>query len=105
MNYTDSQLKHALARMLPETTVTKWNGFLGCKSDDMYKRDVYDTELLHLCWLVEEELTNPCDYATELKAVMLDQGFGFGPSSEHYLWHATRQQRVIALAKVKGIEI
>ena len=49
---------------------------------------VLDTELLHLCWLVEETLS---DIAMEEYGITLTV-------------HATWQQRIIALAKVKGIE-
>ena len=60
---------------------------------------VLDTELLHLCWLVEETLDEQkqCDFIAELM-----DGMGLS------LWqryHTTWQQRVIALAQVKGIEI
>ena len=52
-------------------------------------RDVLDTELLYLCWLVENTLTRSkeCDY--------------FVSVSMRSSW----QQRVAALAEVKGIEL
>jgi len=103
MNYTDEQLKQALAKMLPSTVCygspqgadglhwrPRWNG--------ASYRSVSDTELLHLCWKVEETLNEieSADYAEHMR-----------PIAEHYklLYHATWQKRVVMLAKVKGIEI
>ena len=100
---TDTQLKQALAKMLPRTVCygspqgadglhwrPRWNG-------GSY-RSVLDTELLHLCWLVEETLTEyrSADYAELMR-----------PISENYkrLYHATWQRRVVMLAKVKGIKV
>lgn len=98
MTHTDQQLKQALAKMLPDTLIW-WNGFLGYKTDELYKRDVYDTELLHLCWLVEETLVPGTmrwmDYMDSMNDAVLP----------HSLIHATWQQRTIALCKVKEVEI
>ena len=97
-NYTDTQLKQALAEMLPvEVTFIPMKGVLVYHFNN-YKQ-VLDTEFLHLCWLVEETFTpsKRLDYVGEL---MDNQGLD--------LWqryHATWQQRVTALCKVKGIEI
>jgi hypothetical protein len=103
MTYTDEQLKAALAKMLPRTVCygsphgadglhwrPRWNA-------GSY-RSISDTQLLHLCWLVEETLT---EYKSEDYAELLR------PIAGNYklLYHATWQQRVIALAKVKEIEI
>lgn len=97
MTYTDTQLKQALAKMLPErvyiglvTRELEWH------DNDKCYRPVLDTELLHLCWLVEETLTPPQaqNYFQMLPA-----------NSVGNQAHATWQQRVIALAKVKGVEI
>ena len=92
MKYTDKQLKQALAKMLPE---------LVFESGDLYVYDtefgsgghsiVLDTELLHLCWLVEENLENKLNL-NYYNLIVLDP-------------HASWQQRVEALAEVKGIEI
>ena len=92
MNYTDTQLKTALAKMLPE---------LIFESGDLYiydtdfgiggHRQVFNTELLHLCWLVWETLP-------------LHERFRCYEILESLIW-ATWQQRVAALAKVKGIKI
>lgn len=92
MNYTDKQLKTALAMMLPE---------LIFESGDLYiydtdfgiggHRQVFNTELLHLCWLAEKTLS-------------LHERFECYEILEGLIW-ATWQQRVAALAKVKGIGI
>jgi len=94
--YTDTQLKQALAKMLPENT--RYAGGLLWQNGAArkYEREVLDTELLHLCWLVEESLDKEdmlmfcveMDMMFDLKAI-----------------HATWQHRTIALCKVKGIEI
>jgi len=62
---------------------------------------VLDTELLHLCWLVEEYLGDLwIEYHTRLIEQM--------PPGERVLsmtYHATWQQRALALCKVKGVEV
>ena len=100
MNHTDEQLKKVLAWMLPDVIsyreviahesckivcLLRWRARWNDERDIM----VHDTELLHLCWLVEEELppSSECDY--------------FDSLSMRSSW----QQRVAALAKVKGIDI
>jgi len=109
MTYTDTQLKQALARMLPDkldwreikmTAVGTGGSYhLLCWKGGCH---VLDTELLHLCWLVEEDI--PCEswlcYVDELRfiTVGLTKNMFFYP-------HATWQQRTTALCKVKGIEI
>jgi len=109
MNYTDEQLKAALAKMLPEeisylkviayesgkaVCLLQW----GAKWNDERDFMVQNTEFLHLCWLVEETLNEieSAEYAELLR-----------PIAENYklLYHATWQERVTALAKVKGVEI
>lgn len=107
MNYpTDIQLKQVLAKMLPdrlECTATQvyWRMDVNPEMDNYV---IKDTELLHLCWLVEEVLTERevgnytelmCD-CTRLPKGKLISNMSF---------HATWQQRVTALAKVKGIEV
>ena len=82
--------------MLPETCyMNKGGGTLYYQPDKLticysiHPSPVLDTELLHLCWLVENTLTRSkeCDYFVSL--------------SMRSSW----QQRVEALAKVKGIDI
>jgi len=126
MNYTDKQLKQALAKMLPSTVCYgNTNGFKPSSlclakmlpstvcygspqgADGLYwrprwngalYRSVLDTELLHLCYLVEETLN---EYKSAHYAELMR------PVAEHYklLYHATWQKRVVMLAEVKGIEI
>lgn len=96
MNYTDEQLKQALAKMLPETLHwrPRWNAGL-------YRRSVIDTDLLHVCQLMEETLTpDECD---KFKNTFKD--FSSRSIFPTNFMHATWQQRVVVLAKVKGIEI
>jgi len=107
MNYTDNQLKAALAKMLQDavriekgysTYRREWQYYLAHKNCNSDGQDIHvlDTELLHLCWLVEENLTDDewDNYVDRFEIV-----------SNRNLLHATWQQRVEALAKVKGIEI
>ena len=104
MNYTDDQLKQLLAKMLPETV----NLELIPTPTLEYKngRIVLDTELLHLCSLVEAGLTNANAVKYRLKLA--------GNSSlrnsayvtvEAAMCHATWQQRVTALATVKEVSL
>ena len=108
-NYTDTQLKIALAKMLPELVCIK---HYDCKWADCLEHfpngtdilsyikntvAVSDTELLHLCWLVEETLS-----------IQEQQDFIFALVPTYSYWqhaHTTWQQRTIALAKVKRVEI
>jgi len=95
MNYTDEQLKKTLAKMLPD----KIN--FGHNSKALFwstGKTVLDTELLHLCWMVEDGFNSKQqdDYGKELYKLI-----PYGKM----LFSATWQQRVTALAKVKGIEI
>ena len=90
--YTDTQLKQALARMLPQqvffrysTQRLEWHAKEG---------EVLDTELLHLCWL--EETLGEHD---------MNDYFHLFEHNCLKMTHATWQQRTVALAKVKGIEI
>ena len=93
MNYTDTQLKQALPKMLPKCIYE--NGELYIFDADFAglggHRQVRDTELLHLCWMVEEIL--PCNEQFECYEIL-----------KGLIW-ASWQKRVEALAKVKGIEI
>ena len=123
MSYTDTQLKQALAKMLPEKLGTY------CCIEDCNQAgeevpwrhkhssgelgdNIKDTELLHLCWLVEETL----DYVTKvayMKACYQQPEFGQVSEADgtpdwievYQYTHATWRQRTIALCKVKGVEI
>jgi len=59
---------------------------------------VLNTELLNLCWMVEETLNEieSAEYAELLRPIA---------GNYKLLYHATWHERVVALAKVKGIEI
>lgn len=116
MTYTDTQLKQALAKMLPEKILWNTQELLWIDKKTGFWSNVagrvLDTELLHLCWLVEEGLTPDQEnqlgelYRIEAKCVgplggkYLINGFGI-VSIAKLKW----RQRVIALAKVKGVEI
>ena len=105
----DDELKQLLAKMLPEKV--RWTGSLltyivtyGVTA--MYTDPVKETELLQLCWEIEEQdrpanlrryLDGKLDFVKSLQQVT---------GGEFMLcYHATWQQRVVALAKVKGIEL
>lgn len=113
-NYTDTQLKQALAKMLPEQLELKPIGKHNVLfwrfnfNEGIDNREVLDTELLHLCWLVEQTLTEKEDvwFLQKLSQERYKQGEGgtIGTLIDRSV-HATWQQRVISLAKVKGVEI
>jgi len=110
---SDTQLKQALAKMLPDMLYVKPVDSSHYQERLMWKEksNVLPTELLHLCWMVEETL-NPSadkemecntpnvwrDYVTRLDADCYKNG-------GHSCVHATWQQRVLALSKVLGVEI
>jgi len=108
MNYTDEQLKKTLAKMLPEKIKWEtegwqrenlvWEATYEPEGHWRNGQEVLDTELLHLCHLVEETLNEieSADYAELLRPIA---------ASYKLLYHASWQQRVVALTKVKGIEI
>jgi len=102
MNYTEEQLKKTLAKMLPEICyMTRPDN--KCLAYSETGLLVLDTELLHLCWMVEHALIQPeqcIEYMEWIGMCSDDYGFKIFP-----LVHASWQQRVEALAKVKGIEI
>jgi hypothetical protein len=104
MNYTDTQLKVALAKMLPDVIDIEW-----CCLDShepefrtiVWKHvidypAILDTELLHVCRLVEETLEEHQPFED---ALTCQDPYNMYPHS------ASWQQRTIALASVKGIEI
>ena len=105
MNYTDDQLKQALAKMLQEQIVFRefihiWGeyGLLYWKNKNQYEHEVLDTELLHLCWMVEETLT-----ASEV--TIYSDALEYAETRWWSPFNASWQQRVESLAKVKGINI
>jgi len=101
MNNTDTQLKQALAKMLPKKIeINLFPCVINWLQAAWGGKEVLDTELLHLCWLVEDKLI-PNQYK-EYEKHLYDYEDG---NKTGYRWHATWQQRVVALAKVKGIKI
>jgi hypothetical protein len=104
MNYTDEQLKQALADMLPQSIYN--GGELYIYDADFARLDGYrhvrDTELLHLCWLVEQDLKpeQKIDYIEILGRGEDEESFypAIALASD-WRW------RVAALAEVKEIEI
>lgn len=100
MTPTNTQLKQALAKMLSTEIIHHHCNLQWTPNNQYYPAWVKDTELLHLCWLVEESLT------AQQKSEFL---IWFWESPEYSnIWimnHATWQQRTMALCKVKGIEI
>ena len=113
MNYTEEQLKKTLAKMLPEKITCKecigeedgnhycylvWN-HPQCFNHG-HNLVVLDTEFLHLCHLVESQQLVAHQYDTFLDELDLLVDL----NKRGYV-SATWQQRVTALAKVKGIEI
>lgn len=103
MNYTDNQLKAALAKMLPDKIVMMPHGQLHWwpkRNGGINGSVALDTELLHLCWVVEQT----CDetFTDALLDVVASQA---GYAACLFSHSATWQQRVIALCKVKGIKI
>ena len=102
---TDTQLKIALAKMLPSDIEHCASGLRWRNKEVPMALGVHvlDTELLHICWLVERTLERGNDagaecyrYAAELYRVV---------EQESQPCMASWQQRTIALAKVKGIEV
>jgi hypothetical protein len=91
MTTTDTQLKQSLARMLPDivfvntpTSPLRWRerptDTTGCEL-------VLDTELLHLCWLVEEKLEGDLETIDTYKKLL------------NYDVSAPWQQRIEALLR------
>ena len=126
-NYTDEQLKRALAKMLPEKltmsecflsgnciVTTYGTEHLVYNASPRYNQEVLDTELLQLCWEVEEGISgdsedeNSCKCEYNEALIFVFGGIENGEIVSVNYWdilHATWQQRIPALAKVKGVEI
>ena len=99
MSDTDQQLQLALAKMLPEILRADF----GTEGDDLHFEwlveprlmRIRDAEWLHVCWLVEQTLSD--DERKEYTPLLMTNWWG--------LTHASWQQRATALAKVKGVEL
>jgi hypothetical protein len=110
---TNQELKLALAKMLPEklwlNTTRRSDGYCFCwtgKRESLtgYDEEIKETELLHVCWLVEEGLSSGEQFTYRQKLghlVIEERKCGWTKA----ICHATWQQRAIALCKVKGIKI
>ena len=106
MNYTDEQLKNCLAKMLPED-LKFIHGAEIYEFNLMWRdfnRGVLDTELLHLCWLVGKDVEAK-RYSDYLMHAIQDEICTGAVEARYTTASATWQQRTIALAKVKGVEI
>ena len=110
--YTDEQLKQALAKMLPEKILyLEFHSRLFYQELDLLGRfvvrEILDTELLQLCFDVEETLSAN-DYekyglsVAEISGLTEDSSISL---ISRALFSMKWQQRVVALAKVKEIEI
>lgn len=103
MTYTDTQLKQALAKMLPPELALDGANLLFWKDSDMgssYSREVLDTELLHLCRMVE--CNTPHEKTNEYIMILSEKT---GSIFHMDVIRATWQQRTTALAKTLNIEI
>lgn len=111
MNKSYNQIRCALAKMLPELLV--FSSYTPYGGDGSYKCQeliwlhkgqragpVIESELLHVCWIIERTLSN-ADRATYHKR--LEQLIG-GVLADA-LCHAEWWQRAIALAQIKGVTI
>lgn len=106
-NYTDTQFKQALAKMLPDDIQLVNFDCSCCKDCPQLRwlapedRYVLDTELLHLCWTVEQDLI-------KTKSLEEQQHYHYtlrGVVAPSWAMSASWQQRTIVLAKVKEIDI
>ena len=97
MNHTDDQLKTILAKMLPEDVFFTADGIdfnWSNASENCPKErrgcNVLDTELLHLCQLIERNHLTADEHQAFAKLVKVSD---------------TWQQRTRALAQVKGVTL
>jgi hypothetical protein len=84
----DNELKQLLAKMLPDKLGIKYGGLVWYP-DTQSENDVIDTELLHLCQLIERNHLTADEHQAFAKLVKVS---------------ATWQQRVTALAKLAESE-
>ena len=110
LEMNDTELKHLLAKMLPDRLQYHGN----CPEPSLWFdqnsggiRKVLDTELLHLCSLVESSL-NTQDSLISDRMKYSDLLCRNAVTAYDSLWlclSATWQQRTEALAKVKGVTL
>jgi len=107
------QLKQSLAKMLPEQLLwdEPFNRLHWVEDNRVLWPEVKDTELLHICWLIEKTLI-PSHYRESVsRSICSNEWSRFvdellnAIGKDDSLIHTTWKQRTIALAKVKGIEI
>ncbi len=100
--YTDKQLQLALAKMLPKklkaSELTE-RVFFWCNRNSIPTHEVKETEWLHICWLIEQNIIKDSGdvYSWDNYIALLQQHTFYSSAS----W----QQRAVALAQVKGVEI
>jgi hypothetical protein len=96
----DNQLKQLLAKLIPDVAdwVSDERGLWLMDAEGNYLKNIRDTELLHLCDLAEQALT---EVETMLYEDALANEHSGGFARVRYTW----QQRVTALAAVKGITL
>lgn len=100
---TDTQLKQALAKMLSELIEIQEQGHGLTPSHVLWYSHGYavlDTELLYLCWLVEETLNKTQIDLYLIKLGRIIAGID-GDNDRLKCYHATWQQRTIALCELK----
>lgn len=101
---TDIQLQQALAKMLPEKIKIHKQGH-GLDPQicffwrDGQGRQVVDTEMLHVCWLIEQEFDS-----IELSSKYFDILTRIC-TGKNWVYNASWQQRALAICKVRGVEI
>ena len=108
--YTDQELKQALAKMLPEQVFYHHDGL--CYSHISEKipiglqgHFVLDTELLQITLDIAQGLRGGSHFAFERELQKEMDGDGSDERGHQLTCLATWQQRTIALAPVKGIEL
>ncbi len=89
---TDDELKQLLAKMLPEQIRQIGSAIVWLDTDC---EEVNDSELLHVCWLIEQTITDG-DYNVIYLTALCDYAHIRSRS-------ASWQQRTMALAQVKGL--
>jgi len=122
--YTNHQLQLALAKMLPEKLIIhklggEWETVFW-KNKPIGSGEVQETEWLHVCWLIEQtlsdysgsegqELSQHDDYALALLNIVgvhKPTHWGEECVADFFLITNTSwQQRALALCKVKGVEV
>lgn len=105
--YSDFQLKLAFPKLYPyihsDTVNLYWNG-----ESDLDVRRVLDSELLHICQLIENSLNMDESYELgELYRIVGERGGHFTPNGWgcFELANLTWQQKLVCLAKIKKISL